>query len=377
MCINGSAPQIDAATCADFVQLFDFHAVCESCPHSVYVVNDIVYATGVVGAASATVCLAVAVTIVARGRDCISMRDRIVLGLMLINAVYSTANTLPLNELQTGAITCGRLAMPLYAIRFGRAWWFCGKYGLVSFELFMLAASIRALLKGLSAMPLRVEVASHIVCYVTAMTAFVIFYRLCADINHNGYNDSTESEAFSNSFSHVSVSDDHDDGTPYVSAQARFRSGRDQYDKLVQNMLIAWDILVGCAIVLWLVLRLMHHRVVNAFRTQAKAVARAEANDIWVDTRRSAWAARRRLLQEQQKGFAEVAKPLEPYIAVFVVFAVPAFVMSTTFCQNNSRESNVAPTTNSFAGSTHITYGTCDVWCEFVLAFGRFGRSEL
>jgi hypothetical protein len=101
---------------------------CAPCPASVHNINSIVVATAIVGGASAVACLAVAATIVAHERDRVSMRDRIVVGLMMANAVYSTANTIPLNELRTGVVNCGRMALSFEAIRFGRAWWFCGKY---------------------------------------------------------------------------------------------------------------------------------------------------------------------------------------------------------------------------------------------------------
>ena len=65
-----------------------------------------------------------------------------------------------------------------------------------------------------------------------------------------------------------------------------------------------------------------------------------------------------------------MAKPLEPYIAVFVAFAVPAVLMSTSCCQAHSGASALNSSPNS-AGyfDTNFSYGTCDVWCEFVLAF--------
>jgi hypothetical protein len=132
-------------------------------------------------------CIAVATTVLAHGRDRISMRDRIVVGLMLANAVYSTANTIPLNVLRTGVVDCGRLAMSFDAIRAGRAWWFCGKYGIVSFELLILGTSIRALHRGTSVVPWRAEATLYLACCALAAVAFIVFYVLCASINADGY----------------------------------------------------------------------------------------------------------------------------------------------------------------------------------------------
>jgi hypothetical protein len=122
------------------------------------------------------------------------------------------------------------------------------------------------------------------------------------------------------------------------------------------------------------VLRAFHQHALRALRIEAAAAARAEATDEWRDTRRSAWEARRRHLEMRREAFNEVAKPLEPYIAVFVLFATPAFVMSTPFCQNHSGASSAeTASVSSVASSTDFTYGTCDVWCEFLLAFRSLG----
>ena len=97
--------------------------------------------------------------------------------------------------------------------------------------------------------------------------------------------------------------------------------------------------------------------------------ARAEANDEWRDTRWSAWEARRRLLEARREAFNEVARPLEPYIAVFVVFAAPAVLMSTTYCDEHSGVREENGHYEGVGGVRKRTYGMCDVLCEFALAF--------
>jgi hypothetical protein len=371
LCINGSAPHTDV-TCSNISQQYSFDTSCQPCSASVQTINSIVVATTVVGVASAATCIAVATTIVAHGHDRVSMRDRILFGLMTVNAVYSTSNAIPLNALRTGVVDCGRLAMSFDAIRFGRAWWFCGKYGLVGFELFILGASIRALRHGMLAVPRRAEVVMRAACSTLAELAFVVFYALCARINADGYNTTTENAVYTNAINHASINDDLDDDSPSTRASLVFQNGRDEYDNLVRNMLVAWDVVVGVAVGLWVALRTLHMLALRALRTEAVAAAQAEASDEWRDTRRSAWEARRRLLEARREAFNEVARPLEPYIAVFVVFAAPAFVMSTRFCQSHSGASAVIGRIHGVGvnnDSSNFTYGTCDVWCEFVLAF--------
>jgi hypothetical protein len=250
------------------------------------------------------------------------------------------------------------------------------RYGLVGFELFILGASIRALRRGTSPVPRQAEVAMHVACFAIAALAFGVFYALCANINTDGYNTSTENEAYTNVFNHASTDDDLDDIEPSGAASFVFQSQRDAYDNLVRDMLVSWDVVVSVAVGMWIVLRALHHHALRALRTEAAATARAEENDEWADTRRSAWEVRRRLLVARREAFDEVAKPLEPYIFVFVLFAAPAFVMSTTFCQSHSgaRVAGHESVVGDVGGtSTDFTYGTCDVWCEFVLAFRSLG----
>jgi len=239
----------------------------------------------------------------------------------------------------------------------------------VSYELFILVASIRAMRGGPStAMSRRAEAVMHALCVVASVVAFAVFFTLCASINASGYDENTESEAYTNANNHASANDDLDDVQPSAAAELLFQAGRDRYDSLVRRMLVTWDIFVGVAVVLWIVLRVLYRATVRELRADAAEVALAEASDAWADTRRSEWEARRQLLEARREAFGEVAKPLEPYILVFVAFAAPALVMSTSFCQN--RSGATAYVTERHEGATAtFSLGTCDVWCEFALAF--------
>jgi hypothetical protein len=179
---------------------------------------------------------------------------------------------------------------------------------------------------------------------------------------------------YANAYDHASPSDDLDDFQPFSTASVEFQSGRTQYDKLVRDMLVVWDGVVGVAVGLWVALRISHVRALRALRFEVDVAARAEGLDTWRDTRQSAWSARRALLEAQREAFNEVAKPLEPYVFVFVVFAAPAFVMSTSFCQKHSGASATYVSNNGYvSAAADYSYGTCDVWCELVLAFRSLG----
>jgi hypothetical protein len=124
------------------------------------------------------------------------------------------------------------------------------------------------------------------------------------------------------------------------------------------------------------VLRVLHLHALRVLRTETAAAARDEAADLWVGTRRSVWDARREVLVARREAFDDVAKPLEPYIFVFMMFSAPAFVMSTPLCQRYSGASSaggVGASLGSNGGTRDFTYGTCNVWCEFALAFRSLG----
>ena len=83
-----------------------------------------------------------------------------------------------------------------------------------------------------------------------------------------------------------------------------------------------------------------------------------------------------RVVLMARDAYEEVAKPLEPYVVVFVLFAVPAAVMATDYCVDHSSAQSTASTasegnrdTTDVFGAHNIHYGLCDVTCEMILAF--------
>lgn len=87
-------------------------------------------------------------------------------------------------------------------------------------------------------------------------------------------------------------------------------------------MLQAWDGLVAMAFVLWVALRWTYRWVIQSHHQLVAQMASDVHEDEWLSTRRSVWRERRRVLEAQREGFAEVAQPLELYVCVFGIFAV-------------------------------------------------------
>lgn len=295
-CFLGSRPPENGTSCASLFTIYKVSKECRPCPASIATVNNIVLATTAVGGFSCAVCLWVAATIIAHGRHRRATRDRIVLGLMLSNAVYSLANAIPLNLLHDGNhASCGDLALSFTAIRLGRAAWFGSKYGLVAFELLIVGASLWALQALTAGLGRRTEAALHTLCFLVGTAAFVGFYTRCAQINAAGYNAEVERSAFADSFDHLSESDDLNDDSPSVATAAQFEAGRAAYDQLVREMLMVWNFLAGLTVLLWVAVRLFYRRALQQLRKETVETAAAEANDEWAATRRSGWVARRGL----------------------------------------------------------------------------------
>jgi hypothetical protein len=156
----------------------------------------------------------------------------------------------------------------------------------------------------------------------------------------------------------VSLDDDIDDDVPSMAASLAFQNARDAYDNLVRDMLVVWDGVVGVAVGLWILLRSLHEKALNRLHTEVQFAETAEQNDEWRLTRWRAWDEHIRLLRARREVFNEVAKPLEPYIFVFALFAAPAFVMSTSFCQDRSGAITVGTDGGNYAGdgTTNYTY---------------------
>jgi len=359
------------ATCNTYLRetYFVSQSCDTSCPAEVAEINKIVLATSAIGWASLIMCCWVIVTAIAHGRTQRAMLSRIVVGLMGANAVYSSANAIPLGRLGTGYSSCGALEMSFETVRFGRAWWFGGKYALVAFEIFILAVSIFALLQGESKVRGRYEIIMHVSCVIVGAAAFAGFYIRVCELNDSGYNRGLRHELQNGpNFNPSNLDDDVDEDDHVIERMINaFTASRQAYDAVVQQMLQVWDGILGIAIVMWGGLRIAHSTVLKTWRGAVATAQQNEDNDEWKLTRKSAWLAKRRLLDAQCAAYREVARPLEPYVLVFVIFGVPAMLMSTDYCQDRSGVI-IDKVEVTLEEHQPLKYGMCDVWCELALS---------
>jgi len=361
-CLAGSVSQQNDSICEPLINRYRIAAACQPCSSSVFDNNRIVLATSVVGGLSIFSCFFVIVAIVAYGKDLMYTRARIIIGLMLSNIVYSMGNAIPVAMLQTSTSTCGRFALSFDAIFFGRAWWFAGKYALVFFELFILGVAVCALKRGLHTFGVRSETLLHITCAVAGMAAFVGFFVKSGEIKNDGYNADTQAEFQSDAYSHIGASDDHDDDDPSSSAGQVFMNARNKYDTLVQRMLQVWIAFLVLCILLWFYLRYTFAQLTKKWLLALSEAEEQWDRDLCASDLQGVRKTKRRFLELTKKIYDELFRPLEPFVAVFIVFGIPACVMATEYCNDHSQVN-----TQDVVGRI-ITVGKCDVMCELILS---------
>lgn len=91
-CLNGTydptSPTCQALTNATG---FGVDSGCQPCSQSVFLINRVVIATSAIGGVSACLCLLAVFLIIAHSHDLVSMRDRIIIGLMMANVSRTNA----------------------------------------------------------------------------------------------------------------------------------------------------------------------------------------------------------------------------------------------------------------------------------------------
>lgn len=193
---NKVSPEHWDTVCAPLLNRSGFGVFesCAGCPHTVNVINTIVMATVGVGAASAIGCMVVVGVVVAAGRHRTAARDRILVALLLTNAAYSLANAIPMSLLRTTADDCGQLSLDFSVIRGGRSLWFGAKFGLLGYEMYILAASTSVLLLGSSALSRSVEIFSNVICMLIFVSVTAAFEVLTSQVSYALVFDSAESK---------------------------------------------------------------------------------------------------------------------------------------------------------------------------------------
>ena len=133
-------------------------------------------------------------------------------------------------------------------------------------------------------------------------------------------------------------------------------------DRTNQTLMGVWLGLLGIVIAMWLLQRWLLHGLLrqwNAGLADAKDTWDRElwnTSDAYVEGER---AKRRLLLDLQKEAYLGLTKPLEPYIAVFVLFSTPAIVMATDACSAETAD---------VGGARNGDDAGCQTYCFMLLA---------
>eukprot|EP00040_Diaphanoeca_grandis_P006241 m.36599 g.36599 ORF g.36599 m.36599 type:complete len:789 (-) comp17403_c0_seq2:198-2564(-) len=280
------------------------------CPDWVATSNHTVYATIVFGSISLIGCLCVIAVIYGYSRDRKSLRSRILLGMFIFNALFSIANVTGyrLYSEQGHLQNCIRPAGSLSSRCFGHALWMSGKFGMVCYEMFMVVTSIVALrISSINIDPVHERLA-HGSCVCVALLTFFTFISLCEQ-------HSPTVKQFDPVITNNTVSFIH--------------YGTNLVDDLIRGMIVAWIPIFGLVLMLWGYQRVVLVKVMRDWKHGFDRVVHMNASGL---VHESLQHSANQVVLKQREAYMEIAKPLEPYIAVFICFSVPAVVMATDFC---------------------------------------------
>lgn len=370
--LNGGIPPGGSDDCAELLGVtgYDVDLAC-FCPET-QVLDAVIVATSAVGSISVLACIAVILLVVAYDDHKKTLRSRIIIGLMASNVLYSLGNSIPPLYLTRNPVDCAYNELTFVLQRWERSLWVCGKFGSVLYELFIIGASTRALMTG-AQLSAWTEGTMHFGCAAGAAMAFAAFYIPVSKIDETE-NRSNMFKALRNNFEHLGPSDDLNDDNTF-GALIAFTNSRTHFNDVLQKFLLAWNAFVGLALLMWLIFRWKHLQLHWAWRREMTSTEVLESTDEWGKTRRSHWRDRRRVLDLQRRAYTEVARPLEPYVVVLLIFAIPGIVMTTPWC---IKWSAIKVMHVGFAGARNSTgfYNTgdgqvllCDSICELLLAF--------
>eukprot|EP00040_Diaphanoeca_grandis_P035955 m.227430 g.227430 ORF g.227430 m.227430 type:complete len:1154 (-) comp33520_c1_seq1:83-3544(-) len=297
------------------------------CSRAVSINNVIVWFTSVFGLVSIiSVFLALAVSYGYR-KGVHSLRERILVGMFVANIVYSSASMIPSSLEESGDSNCGDPVTSTATVATVRALWMMGKYMMLAYEGFVIYASVVALRTGSVNMKWKNEIGAHAGCAVLGLCAFISFFVL----GHRYQAIATETASAPESYE-------------------KQRRAETKYDDLVTNMIQTWLVLLLLMFMLW-----GYQRFLFARMHREMLIARDRVT-VEVSTQHFQGNHKLTLLELQLAGWTEVAKPLEPYVAVFILFAIPATVMGTDTCESDS----------NLADADHDV--SCEHICEMVLA---------
>lgn len=266
-------------------------------------------------------CIFAVLVIYAYHKDIRSFRDQILLGMFLSNIVFSISNIIPTGlVLDEDGVECGFFALSPLTVAVGNALFWFGKYQMVFFEIFIVVMSVLALKYGSTSLDYKRTFAVYLALMLLPMIVFVTYIVL------------------------ILPKFEKDDNTSFINGnitlahKLRSLENNDAND-LEAILFRLWLPFLFIVIIVWGFSRVILHWNLNSWGSDL-----ADAEETWnreyADESDPALQQvrqrQRKLLDLQKFGWLEVARPLEPYVMVFIVFSIPAIVTATDYCINRS-----------------------------------------
>jgi hypothetical protein len=249
--------------------------------------------------------------------------------MFIATAIFSLANTVGYNSVKPfpPPNPCGGFSNDNSpdTIAFGQGLWFGGKFAMVTYEFFIMAVSVNALRTGATAMSRRNEIGAHCVCAAVGFLFFTLYFVTVRRLK------SEEAAMMQEVRTATSLAQANKLAT---KLDQRVREDGDW----IMTGMQAWCGLLGVVLAAWGYLRYLFTQLLAEWEDGLKEASADWDRDLWVNDEynRGQRAKKRLLLDVRKEALAEVAKPLEPYIVVFIAFGIPAIVMATDWCNDQT-----------------------------------------
>ena len=330
-------------------------AVCDRRRPFIRRLNGLTVAKSVVGGAATVLCAVAVVHIVGYGRYKRSLATRLVLGMLLSNLVVAVVDIVPLDLYRLSGENCGwTVIAPGYRDATGNclptAVMFLGVWSTTMYELTMVLVSTYVLRTGAADIPARAERALHLLCVGAGVSALLGFYFRCRDVTLD-------------LAAEVAVDGDR---RSVIAADARHAELRQRLNAL-PGLLWGWALgPVTLAFLGWIGQRLLYRSLLKEW---ANAAARdqtfAETDMIAAVGLDPTVGIRAQLLELTKQAYDDVVEPLERFVVVIFLFAIPQVVGVTEACAEQTQAAIV----EGWSDDAATTPLPCASVVELVLAF--------
>jgi len=311
--------------------------------------NTMTIITSIAGVLGLIVCIAVLLVIFAYRKDKQFLRERIIAGLAIANALYAFICIIPLQYYKAD---CTSL-IDISVTGTFRIVWFGTKYLVCCYENFIIFVTIYVLLRGgKEQIPKAVEIAAHVVCWVSAV-AVIIPSSIRAQAIIKPW------KALQDQMGAIANDPSQDETFKLLNYESFIYE--EQWNTLISAITDGWFVVFGLALLSWVIMRIILWQKQKDWMTAYNFRSKQWERDNWENSDQDVrlMHQQKTLLNMERQSYRDIAEPLERYVFVFLMFLPPAIVIATDFCSANSENKDT----------------TCQVPCEMILAFRSLASS--